>query len=117
MSDGLTGAREDWLALWKARAAALGLRYRDVDAAAGLTDGYLSRLMCGDIQEPTAKTIDQINRALNIRFDVKVASDSLHGVGESSERSETPQIERKHHEHSPLDPGPRARGISREIGS
>ena len=68
MSDGLTGAREDWLSLWKAKASARGLSYRAVDDLAGLTDGYFSLLMCGDVKEPTARTIDQINRALDIRF-------------------------------------------------
>ena len=73
MSDGLTGAREEWLSLWKAKAAARGFSYREVDDRAGLTDGYFSRLMCGDVKEPTATTIDRINRALDLRFYVKSA--------------------------------------------
>jgi len=72
MSDGLTGSRGDWLPLWKATATTLGFSYREVDDRAGLTDGYFSRLMCGDVKEPTATTIDRINRALDIRFFVKM---------------------------------------------
>jgi hypothetical protein len=71
MSDGLTGTRSDWLSVWKAEAAAQGLKYREIDDLAGLVDGYFSRLACGDIKEPTAATIAAINRALDIRFYVK----------------------------------------------
>jgi hypothetical protein len=82
MSDGLTGSRADWLPLWKATASARGFSYREVDDRAGLTDGYFSRLMCGDVREPTATTISKINRALAIRFYVvEAAPDSLDGVG------------------------------------
>lgn len=80
MSDGLTGSRADWILLWKAAAAARGHSYRAVDHLAGLTDGYFSRLACGDIAQPTAETIDKINRALDIRFYVTMGSDSLDGV-------------------------------------
>jgi transcriptional regulator with XRE-family HTH domain len=70
--DGLTGSRADWLPLWKAAAAARGFSYREVDHRAGLTDSYFSRLMCGDVKEPTATTIDRINRALDIRLYAKI---------------------------------------------
>jgi hypothetical protein len=82
--DGLTGSRADWLPLWKSTAASRGYSYRAVDDRAGLTDGYFSRLMCGDVKEPTATTIDRINRALDIRLYVKMASDSFDGVGGSA---------------------------------
>jgi predicted transcriptional regulator len=68
MSEGLTGARADWIALWRVRIAELGLRYWEVDERAGLGDGYTAKLMCGQVREPTAATIDRINRALDIRF-------------------------------------------------
>jgi hypothetical protein len=74
MNDGLTGSRADWLPLWKKTAASRGFSYREVDDRAGLTDGYFSRLMCGDVKEPTTTTIDRINRALDIRFYVKMGS-------------------------------------------
>jgi transcriptional regulator with XRE-family HTH domain len=80
MSDGLTGSRADWLSVWKATATARGYSYRELDQRAGLTDGYFSRLACGDIREPTAETISAINRALDIKIYVQVASDSLGGV-------------------------------------
>jgi transcriptional regulator with XRE-family HTH domain len=80
MSEGLTGTRSDWLSVWKPAAAARGYSYRVLDDRAGLTDGYFSRLVCGDIKEPTAETIAAINRALDIRFFVKMGADSLDGV-------------------------------------
>jgi hypothetical protein len=80
MIDGLTGTRADWLSVWKPAAAARGYSYRVLDDRAGLTDGYFSRLVCGDIKEPTAETIAAINCALDIRFFVKMGSDSLDGV-------------------------------------
>lgn len=72
MTDGLTGTRADWLSVWKLAATARGYSYSEIDHRAGLTDKYFSRLMCGDIGEPTAATIDRINRALDIRFFVKM---------------------------------------------
>jgi transcriptional regulator with XRE-family HTH domain len=88
MSDGLTGTRADWLSLWKAAAAARGFSYRAIDDRAGLTDGYFSRLACGDIKEPTAATIAAINRALDIRFHVTMRPDSVDGVGGSTKQCE-----------------------------
>jgi hypothetical protein len=73
MTDGLTGTRADWLSVWKAAALVRGYSYSEVDHRAGLTDKYFSRLACGDIKEPTAATIAAINRALDIRFYVKMA--------------------------------------------
>jgi hypothetical protein len=84
MSDRLamTGTRADWLSVWKPAATAR-YTYREVDHRAGLTDGYFSRLMCGDIKEPTAPTIAAINRALGLEVEVKMlGADSLDGVGE-----------------------------------
>lgn len=82
MGQGLRGTRADWLSVWKRAAAARGYSYREVDHRAGLTDGYFSRLCCGDIGEPTAPTIAALNRALGLGIDVKMesADDSLDGV-------------------------------------
>jgi hypothetical protein len=77
MGEGLTGTRADWLSIWKPAAVARGYSYREVDHRAGLTDGYFSRLCCGDIQEPTSRAIAAINRALDIRLVVKMGDDSL----------------------------------------
>ena len=82
MGEGLTGTRADWLSVWKPAATARGYSYREVDHRAGLTDGYFSRLNCGDIKEPTAPTIAAINRALGLEVEVKMLrADSLDGVG------------------------------------
>ena len=70
--DGLTGTRADWIAIWRARLVELGWSYPELAHRAGLTDKYFSRLMCGDIDQPTAETIDKINRAVGIRFYVKM---------------------------------------------
>jgi transcriptional regulator with XRE-family HTH domain len=80
MTDGLTGSRTDWISIWRARLAELGWSYAELEHRAGLTDKYFSRLVCGDIDQPTAETIDRINRALDIRIYVQVASDSFDGV-------------------------------------
>jgi predicted transcriptional regulator len=72
--DGLTGTRANWIAIWRARLAELGWTYPELDHRAGLTNKYFSRLVCGDIDQPTAATIDKINRALEIRFYVKMGS-------------------------------------------
>jgi transcriptional regulator with XRE-family HTH domain len=68
----MTGSRADWIAIWRARLVELGWSYPDLAHRAGLTDKYFSRLMCGDIDQPTAETIDKINRAMGIRFYVKM---------------------------------------------
>jgi transcriptional regulator with XRE-family HTH domain len=68
----MTGTRADWIAIWRARLAKLGWSYEELDHRAGLTSKYFSRLVCGDIDQPTAETIDKINRALGIEFDVKI---------------------------------------------
>jgi transcriptional regulator with XRE-family HTH domain len=81
VGEGLTGTREDWLAVWKAAAQVRGYSYEELDHRAGLTHKYFSRLACGDIGQPTAETIDKINRALELEVDVKMlGSDSLRGV-------------------------------------
>ncbi len=42
------------------------LTHREVDDLAGLAEGYVSKLMCGQVREPTAATISKMNRALRI---------------------------------------------------
>lgn len=72
MSDPLTGSRADWIAIWRARLSELGWTYPELDHRAGLTNKYFSRLVCGDIDQPTAETIDKINRALGLELGVKI---------------------------------------------
>jgi hypothetical protein len=65
-ADALTGTMADWIALWRLAMAAQELRYWEVDERAGLGDGYMAKLMCGQVQSPTWPTIVKINRALGI---------------------------------------------------
>lgn len=77
----MTGTRADWLLVWKQAAASRGYSYEELDHRAGLTSKYFSRLVCGDIGQPTAETIGKINRALGLELDVKmVGFDSFDGV-------------------------------------
>jgi hypothetical protein len=66
MSDAMTGTMADWIALWRPAMAAHGLRYWEVDERAGLGDGYMAKLMCGQVQAATWPTIVKINRVLGI---------------------------------------------------
>ena len=67
MTDGLLGSSADWIALWRARMAERDLTHRAVDDLAGLGEGYVSKLMCGQ-RSPTPRTIERMNRALGIRL-------------------------------------------------
>jgi predicted transcriptional regulator len=68
MTNGLTGSQPEWLALWRSAMSAQDLTHREVDDLAGLAEGYVSKLMCGQVREPTAATISKMNRALRIRL-------------------------------------------------
>jgi hypothetical protein len=68
MSDWLTGSQADWIMLWRSAMSARALTHREVDELAGLAEGYVSKLMCGQVREPTAATISKMNRALRIRL-------------------------------------------------
>jgi hypothetical protein len=72
LAGSVTGSRADWLSVWQPASAVRGFSCREVDHRAGLTDGYFSRLVCGDIEEPTARTIAAINRALGIEVEVRI---------------------------------------------
>jgi hypothetical protein len=73
MSEGLTGTRADWIAIWRARIAELGWTHREVDFRAGWGEGYCSKLLCGD-REPTATTIARMNRVLGITLRAELAA-------------------------------------------
>jgi transcriptional regulator with XRE-family HTH domain len=79
MTERMTGTKAEWLSEWKREAAVRGWSDAEVEARAGLTDKYLSRLRCGDIGEPTAVSIAKINRALGLEVKI-LAFDSLDGV-------------------------------------
>ena len=67
MIEGLLGSSADWIGLWRARMADRELTHREVDDLAGLGEGYVSKLMCGQ-RSPTPRTIARMNRALGIRL-------------------------------------------------
>lgn len=77
----MTGSRADWIAIWRARLAQLQWTYEELDHRLGLKNKYFSRLVCGDIGEPTAKRIAAINRVLGIEVEVRMlVPDSVRGV-------------------------------------
>jgi hypothetical protein len=64
MSDVLTGTMADWIALWRARMDERGLTYEAMDDLADLGDRYMAKLMCGQVPNPTWRTMAKINRIL-----------------------------------------------------
>lgn len=78
MSELLTMA--DWRALWRRKLAEQDLRYWEVDERAGFSDGYMAKVMCGQVEAPTWPTILKINRVLKI-VTVVLDHDALEGVG------------------------------------
>jgi hypothetical protein len=75
---------DDWIALWRRAIAEQGLRYWEVDERAELGDGYMAKLMCGQVQAATWPTIVKINRVLRISFHAECAADALDGVGDNT---------------------------------
>ena len=57
MTDGLFGSSADWIALWRARMDERELTHRVVDDMAGLGEGYVSKLMCGQRGRQRARLI------------------------------------------------------------
>jgi hypothetical protein len=83
MAEGLTGTMADWIAIWRSAMAAQDLTCRVLDDLAGLGEGYMAKILCGQVKEATAATISKINRALGIRFVTVLGargSDALDGV-------------------------------------
>ncbi len=74
MTDGLTMSPADWIVIWRARIAELGLTHSEVDHQIGWGENYCSKVMCG-MKQPTAKTIERMNRALALRFRPEVDPD------------------------------------------
>jgi hypothetical protein len=57
----------DWIAIWRARKAELGLTDRQVDDLIGWGENYCGKVLCGK-KTPTAPTIDRMNAALALRL-------------------------------------------------
>jgi hypothetical protein len=68
MSEALSGTMAELREVWRLAMAAEALRYWEVDERAQLGDGYMAKLMCGQVQAPTWPTIVKINRVLGIRL-------------------------------------------------
>jgi hypothetical protein len=68
MSDTLTGSMADWIALWRSEMTAQSVTCRELDDRAKLGEGYVAKLLCGQVPNTTAETISKINRALGIKF-------------------------------------------------
>jgi hypothetical protein len=81
MSEPLT--MEDWKALWRRKLDELELRYWQVDERAGFSDGYMAKVMCGQVKAPTWPTILKINRVLRIVM-VTLDRNALEGVGDTT---------------------------------
>jgi hypothetical protein len=54
------------------------LTMRELDDLAGLGEGYMAKLMCGQVKAPTWSTIERVNGALGIRLYAE--HDALDGV-------------------------------------
>lgn len=59
----------DWAALFRARAAELGRSHIDIECAAKLQPGYLSKILTGR-KTPTVATVARICAALEITVNV-----------------------------------------------
>ena len=73
MTDVLTGEQWEWIALWRGALRARDWTHLDLDAKAGLCDGYASKILCG-ARAPSAPTIARINRALGITLQPHVTA-------------------------------------------
>ena len=67
----MLGSQADWIALCRAAMADRGLTTREVDEAAKIGDGYMAKLMCGQVKTPTWRTVARVNEALGIRLYAK----------------------------------------------
>jgi len=124
MTERLIRTSADWIAVWRARMAELGVTCLEADARAGLSEGHTSKILCG-LRKPSGETRDRLCTALGllqiVSVDIaagrnQIASDGRSSFEANPERGENPQVERKHDEQGPLNSGSRSGGTSREIG-
>jgi hypothetical protein len=67
MSDHLIRISTDWAAVFRARAAELGLSHFEIDQRADLPLGYTNKIVNGK-KKPGAVTIERLCRALKLAF-------------------------------------------------
>jgi len=87
MSDGLSLA--GWIALCRAAMVERRLTTREVDSlvqerlmtSERWGDGYMAKLMCGQVKAPRWSTIERVSKVLGIRLYALRGSDALDGVG------------------------------------
>jgi hypothetical protein len=71
MSERLIGSKAEWIALCRAAMTDRGLTTREVDCRANLGEGYMAKLMCGQVNAPTWRTVERVNEALGIKLYAK----------------------------------------------
>jgi hypothetical protein len=86
MNDCLIRSTADWIAVWRARMAELGLRCLEVDALAGLSEGHTSKILCG-LRKPSGETRDRLCAALGLLQSVSVEIDPSRNKTASDGRS------------------------------
>jgi hypothetical protein len=68
MSEGFLISLADWRTLCREAMLERCLTMREVDFMADLGEGYMAKLMCGLVPNPTWQTISRVNYELGIRF-------------------------------------------------
>src|ERR1700738_3534825 len=71
MTETLIRLAPDWIAVWRARIAELGLTHLEVDHLAGLSGGHTSKILCGD-RKATGETRDRLCNALALAQGVSI---------------------------------------------
>ena len=71
MNDRLIRSTADWIAVWRVRMAERGLTCLEADALAGLSEGHMSKILCG-LRKPSGETRDRLCAALGLLQSVSV---------------------------------------------
>jgi hypothetical protein len=58
----------DWIGLCRSAMSERGLTMREVDELAGLGEGYVAKIMCGQVKASTWRTVERVSRALGIKL-------------------------------------------------
>jgi hypothetical protein len=89
MTDVLIRSSADWIPVFRDRIAELRMTHLAVDAAARLSEGHTSKILCG-LRRPGADTITRLCEALELVQVVKqkVAADGRPSFADFSEHSD-----------------------------